>query len=110
LTVLAYAGGALLRGSGFLAVYVSALLLGNARLPHGPATRGFAEGLAWVAQIGMFVTLGLLVTPHSMGAAVVPALVVGLVLVLLARPLSVAAVMVPFRWPWRERALLSWAG
>ncbi|MEY9962973.1 cell volume regulation protein A [Streptacidiphilus sp. MAP12-16] len=110
LTMLAYAGGALLHGSGFLAVYICALILGNSRLPHGPATRGFTEGLAWIAQISMFVLLGLLVTPHTLPDALVPALVVGLVLVFLARPLSVLLTMTPFGMPWREQALLSWAG
>ena len=110
LAVLAYAGGALAHGSGFLAVYVAAVILGNANLPHGPATRGFAEGLAWIAQIGLFVLLGLLVTPHELGDEVWPAIVVGLVLVFVARPLSVVLSLVPFRWPWREHALLSWAG
>ncbi|MEZ0065194.1 cell volume regulation protein A [Streptacidiphilus sp. MAP12-20] len=110
LTLLAYAGGALLHGSGFLAVYICALVLGNARLPHGPATRGFAEGLAWIAQISMFVMLGLLVNPHTMADSVVPALVVGLVLVLVARPASVLLTLTPFRVRWREQALLSWAG
>ncbi|GAA1405850.1 potassium/proton antiporter [Kitasatospora putterlickiae] len=110
LTVLAYAGGALLHGSGFLAVYVSAVVLGNAKLPHGPAVRGFADGLAWIGQIGMFVLLGLLCTPESMGSAVVPALVIGAVLVFLARPLSVVLTLTPFKLPAREQALLSWAG
>ena len=110
LTVLAYAGGALLHGSGFLAVYVSAVILGNAKLPHGPAVRGFADGLAWIGQIGMFVLLGLLCTPASMGSAVVPALVIGTVLVFLARPMSVFLTLTPFRLPIREQALLSWAG
>ncbi|MEY9936275.1 potassium/proton antiporter [Streptacidiphilus sp. MAP5-3] len=110
LTILAYAGGALLDGSGFLATYICALLLGNARLPHGPATRGFAEGLAWIAQISMFVMLGLLVNPHTMADAIVPALVVGLVLVLAARPASVLLTLTPFRITWREQVLLSWAG
>ncbi|MEZ0091560.1 potassium/proton antiporter [Streptacidiphilus sp. EB129] len=110
LTLFAYAGGALMHGSGFLAVYVSAVFLGNARLPHGPATRGFAEGLAWIAQISMFVLLGLLVNPHTLVDAIVPALVVGLVLVFLARPLSVLVTMTPFGMVWREQALLSWAG
>ncbi len=110
LTVLAYAGGALLHGSGFLAVYVSAVILGNAKLPHGPAVRGFADGLAWIGQIGMFVLLGLLCTPASMGSSVVPALVIGTVLVFLARPLSVLLTLTPFRLPLREQALLSWAG
>lgn len=108
--VLAYAGAATLHGSGFLAVYVSALVLGNARLPHRPATQGFAEGLAWVAQIGMFVLLGLLVTPHELLGAILPAIVVGLALVLFARPLSVLLTLLPFRVPLRDQALLSWAG
>ncbi|MFJ9522605.1 potassium/proton antiporter [Kitasatospora sp. NPDC101801] len=110
LAVGAYAGGALLHGSGFLAVYVASLVLGNSKLPHGPAVRGFADGLAWIGQIGMFVVLGLLCTPASMGSAIVPALVIGAVLVFLARPASVLLSMTPFRLPWREQALLSWAG
>lgn len=110
LAVLAYAGGALAHGSGFLAVYVASVLLGNAQLPHRPATRGFAEGLAWIAQIGLFVLLGLLVTPHELGDDVLPAIVVGLVLVLVARPLSVLLSVLPFRRPWPEIGLLSWAG
>ncbi|MFD9130228.1 potassium/proton antiporter, partial [Kitasatospora sp. NPDC059571] len=89
LTVLAYAGAALLHGSGFLAVYTAAVILGNSKLPHGPAVRGFADGLAWIGQIGMFVVLGLLCTPSQMGSAVVPALASGAVLVFLARPASV---------------------
>ncbi len=110
IAVVAYAGGALAHGSGFLAVYIAAVILGNAKLPHGPATRGFAEGLAWLAQIGLFVLLGLLVTPHDLGNDIVPALVVGLVLTAVARPLSVMICQLPFRTPWQEQALLSWAG
>ncbi|WP_018384613.1 potassium/proton antiporter [Wenjunlia vitaminophila] len=110
LAVFAYACGALAHGSGFLAVYLASVILGNARLPHRPATRGFAEGLAWIAQIGLFVLLGLLVTPHELGDDVLPAVVVGLALVLVARPASVLVAALPFRLPWRERALLSWAG
>src|SRR3954454_22068590 len=89
LTVLAYAAGAVVHASGFLAVYVAGVVLGNGRLPHRRAILGFADGLAWVAQIGLFVLLGLLVSPGRLGDALVPALVVGLALVLLARPLSV---------------------
>nr|WP_126636353.1 potassium/proton antiporter [Embleya hyalina] len=110
LCVLAYSGGALAHGSGFLAVYLTALVLGNSQLPHGPATRGFAEGLGWIAQIGLFVLLGLLVTPHELGSAVIPALVIGTILLLVARPLSVIVTTSPFRIPWREQLILSWAG
>ncbi|WP_031095623.1 MULTISPECIES: potassium/proton antiporter [unclassified Streptomyces] len=110
IAVTAYAAGALAHGSGFLAVYLASMILGNARLPHWPATRGFAEGLGWIAQIGMFVVLGLLVTPHELGDDIVPALVIGLVLTMVARPLSVVASLAPFRVPRPERILMSWAG
>ncbi|MEU1037328.1 potassium/proton antiporter [Streptomyces sp. NPDC005551] len=110
IAVTAYAAGALAHGSGFLAVYLASMLLGNAKLPHWPATRGFAEGLGWIAQIGMFVLLGLLVTPHEMGDDIWPALVIGLVLTAVARPLSVFASLLPFRMPWQEQTLIAWAG
>jgi cell volume regulation protein A len=110
LCVLSYAGGAMLHGSGFLAVYVTALILGNARLPHRPAVRGFADGLAWIAQIGLFVLLGLLVTPHDLLDDFWPAIIVGLALTFVARPLSVVCSMLPFGQRWRDQALLSWAG
>ncbi|MFD5628612.1 MULTISPECIES: potassium/proton antiporter [unclassified Streptomyces] len=110
IAVVAYAAGALAHGSGFLAVYLASMMLGNARLPHWPATRGFAEGLGWIAQIGMFVLLGLLVTPHEMGDDIWPALVIGLVLTVVARPLSVVLSLLPFRIPWQEQTLMSWAG
>ncbi|MFJ9585584.1 potassium/proton antiporter [Streptomyces acidicola] len=110
IAVTAYAAGALAHGSGFLAVYLASMVLGNARLPHWPATRGFAEGVGWIAQIGMFVLLGLLVTPHGMGNDIVPALIIGLVLTIVARPVSVVVALLPFRVPWPEQALLSWAG
>lgn len=97
-------------GSGFLATYLSALILGNARLPHRGAVRGFAEGLGWLAQIGLFVMLGLLADPSELLGGVGPALAVGLVLLLLARPLSVMASVTWFSVGWREQALLSWAG
>jgi cell volume regulation protein A len=110
LTVLAYAGSALLHGSGFLAVYVAGLVLGNADLPHRVAVRGFAEALGWLAQIGLFVLLGLLAAPSRLGAQLVPALVLGAVLLLVGRPLSVLVSATPFRVPWRQQAFLSWAG
>jgi cell volume regulation protein A len=107
---IAYGAAHLLHGSGFLAVYVAALVLGNRRLPHGGATRGFATSLGWLAQIGLFVLLGLLVTPSRLPAVVLPALAVTAVLVLLARPLSVLSSLVWFRVPWRDQLFLSWAG
>lgn len=111
LTVLAYGLGALAHASGFAAVYVAALVLGNADLPHRGATRSFVEGVAWLAQIGLFIMLGLLLTPerltwHTIGIA----LVAGFILTAVARPLSVAVSSLVQRAPWRDQAFLSWAG
>jgi NhaP-type Na+/H+ and K+/H+ antiporter len=110
LVVAAYGAASQARASGLLAVYVSAVVLGNARLPHGPATRGFAEGIGWLAQIGLFVMLGLLESPSRLPARILPAIAVGLVLVFLARPAAVLAATLPLRLPGREQAFLSWAG
>lgn len=110
IAVMAYAAGAMAHGSGFLAVYLASMILGNAKLPHAPANRGFAEGLGWLAQIGMFVLLGLLVTPHELLGDFWPAVVVGLILTVVARPVGVFISLFPFRIPWQEQVLMSWAG
>lgn len=98
LAVISYALATLAHASGFLAVYLAALILGNAPLPHRPATRGFAEGIAWLAQITLFVMLGLLVTPSALPREAAPAFGIGAALLLLARPASVFASVVPLRW------------
>ena len=110
LTVLAYAGAALLHTSGFIATYLAALVLGNLRMPHRLAVRGFAQAMGWLAQIGLFVLLGLLASPSQLPSQLVPALVLGFVLLLVARPLSVVVSMTPFRVSLRDQAFLSWAG
>lgn len=110
LTVLAYGVAAAVHTSGFIACYLAALVLGNMALPHRPAVQGFATAVGWLAQIGLFVLLGLLASPSSMGDQVVPAIVIGLVLLLVARPVSVLVSMTPFRVAWRDQAFLSWAG
>lgn len=109
--VLAYAGGAVVHASGFLAVFLAGLVLGNADVPHRGVSRGFAEALAWLAQIGLFVMLGLLVVPiRDLAHTLLPALVIGLALLLVARPLSVVLSTSPFRVPLREQAFLAWGG
>ncbi|MBT1093548.1 potassium/proton antiporter [Streptomyces sp. Tu102] len=108
--IIAFAAAGAVNASGIIAAYLSGLVLGNAKLPHRAATRSFAEGTGWLAQIGLFVMLGLLVDPSELPSAILPALVVGLVLLLAARPISVLACLVPFRIPWREQAFISWAG
>jgi cell volume regulation protein A len=97
-------------GSPFVAAYVAGLVLGNAGLPHRQATLGFAEGLAWLSQIILFVLLGLLASPARLGDALIPALVVGVALTFVARPLSVLLCATPFRVPLPEQVFISWAG
>ncbi|GAB3276414.1 potassium/proton antiporter [Parasphingorhabdus pacifica] len=110
LGMVAFAAAGSAQASGFLAAYIAGVVLANSGVPHRAATRSFAEGLGWLAQIALFVLLGLLVAPHELLRELVPALVTGLVLLLVARPVSVVLSMAGFRIPWREQAFLSWAG
>jgi cell volume regulation protein A len=111
LAFLAYGATTALHGSGFAAIYVAALVLGNADLPHRQTTKSFAEGIAWLAQIGLFVMLGLLLSPERITLDVVGfALVAGLLLTVVARPISVLVSSIVQPMPWRETAFLSWAG
>jgi len=111
LAMLGYGAAAAVHASGFAAVYVAALVLGNAALPHRNVTRSFSEGLAWLAQIGLFVMLGLLLSPGRItGHTVALAIGAGLLLTVLARPLSVLVSSLAQRMGWRELAFLSWAG
>ncbi|MBE1573364.1 potassium/proton antiporter [Amycolatopsis roodepoortensis] len=108
--VVAYSSGQLAHASGLLATYVAALVLGNSKLPHRSDTLSFAEGLGWLAQIGLFVLLGLFASPSRIFESLVQGLVAGAVVLLLARPLSVLLSALPFKIPWREQVFLSWAG
>ncbi|MFI7060335.1 potassium/proton antiporter [Kribbella sp. NPDC050124] len=110
--IISYAGGSvLLHVSGFASVYVTSLILGRAELPHRMATRSFVDGIAWLAQIGLFVMLGLLASPDRIGwDDVVVALVIGVTVTVVARFASVALSAVPFRLPWNDQAFIAWAG
>jgi cell volume regulation protein A len=111
LALLAYGAAAGLHASGFAAIYVAALVLGNSELPHRIATRSFAEGVAWLAQIGLFVMLGLLLSPSRITWSVVGIAVVGsLVLTFVARPVTVWVSSIVQPMPWNEVGFVSWAG
>ena len=111
LSLLAYGAAAALHASGFAAIYVAALVLGNSELPHRMATRSFSEGLAWLAQIGLFVMLGLLLSPGRITWSVVGLAVVGSVLLtFVARPVSVLVSSVVQRLTVRELLFVSWSG
>ncbi|MFI6630658.1 potassium/proton antiporter [Nonomuraea fuscirosea] len=110
LGVISFAAAGAVHASGYIAAYLAGLVLGNAVLPHRAATRSFADGIGWLAQIGLFVMLGLLVTPRELPGVLLPAAVIGAVLLLVARPASVLASLFPFRTGWRQHVFISWAG
>ena len=99
-----------LHGSGFLAVYLAGIVLGNRRVRAFGGIRRFHDGVAWTSQIGMFVILGLLVTPSKLLPLAIPGLLISLVLILVARPLAVALALAPFRFPLREQGYIAWVG
>lgn len=99
-----------LGGSGFLAVYLAGILVGNTRVAAAGSIRRFHDGIAWMAQIGMFVVLGLLATPSRLVTLIVPGLAVAFVLIVIARPLAVGLSLLPFRFPLREQAYIAWVG
>ncbi|MBM7782976.1 potassium/proton antiporter [Arthrobacter tumbae] len=109
--VLSYGVATQISVSGFAAVYICAVVLGNGRLPHRHATQAFAEGTGWVAQIGLFVMLGLLASPGRITwETVLTGVVAGMFLTFVVRPIAVVACATWFRIPWREQVFLSWAG
>lgn len=109
--VLAYGTAASLHTSGFAAVYIAALVLGNADLPHRAATRSFAEGIGSLAQIGLFVMLGLLANPSEIRWwHVWTAVAMGAILTFVARPLSIVISTIGQKYRTEEKLFLAWAG
>jgi cell volume regulation protein A len=102
LACLAYGLPTLVHGSGFLAVYVAGLAVGNGPLAHGTNLRRVHDAMGWLAQIGMFLMLGLLVFPSRLIDVAPVGLAIGLTIALIARPLVVAVCLAPFRYSWRE--------
>jgi cell volume regulation protein A len=107
---LAFGGAATLHGSGFLAVYLAGLMLGSARIPAKQTVTVFHEGLGWVAQITMFLALGLLVFPSQLGEVWLEGTALALVLVFVARPLTAALATAFENFTAGERIVLGWAG
>ncbi|MDP9401016.1 MAG: potassium/proton antiporter [Actinomycetota bacterium] len=107
---VAFGAADALEGSGFLAVYLVGLALGTASIPAKQTVANFHQGLSWVAQVAMFLTLGLLVFPAQLDAVAGVGTALALVVVLLARPLAAVLATLPFGFGARERVLLGWAG
>lgn len=108
--LLSFGVAAALGGSGFLAVFLTGIVLGNSRIVFQRGTYLFHDALAWIGQIMMFVVLGLLVTPSELATVAVPGLLISVVLILVARPLGVVPFMLPFGFSAREILLVSWVG
>ena len=105
-----FGGAQIAHASGFLAVYLAGIIIGNRPTRAHNSVVTFLDAATWLAQIVMFVLLGLLVSPQRLGSSVVPAVVVALVLMLVARPLAVFLCLAPFRFNWREKIFIAWTG
>lgn len=101
----------LLKGNGYLAVYIAGIVLGNAKIVNRKETQTFFDGLTWLVQIVMFLALGLLVNPHELLSVAPTALLIGLFMMVIARPISVILCLSPFRnLPKQAWTFTSWVG
>lgn len=107
---LIYASTAVLGGSGFLAVYIAGIVLGNSEFVQKKSLFRFFDGLAWLSQIGMFLALGLQVFPSRLIPVITLGLLVSGFLMVVARPLSVFVILAPTAFDWREKLFVSWVG
>lgn len=108
--LLVYGSAAVLGGSGFLAAYLAGLLLGNRLKVARRNIQRFHDGMAWLCQIGLFLMLGLLATPSRLTEVFIPALLLALALIFVARPVAVWLCLLPFRFPWQQTMFMSWVG
>ncbi len=99
------------KGNGYLAVYIGGLVLGNAKFVHKRSSLNFFDGLAWMSQLLMFLTLGLLVNPHELLPILIPGIIISLSIIFIARPLSIFISLSPFRkMSFKDRSYISWVG
>lgn len=102
-----------IKGNSYLAVYIGGLVFGNNSFVHKRSTRSFFEGLSWLGQLTMFLTLGLLVNPSELTwhGIILPSLIISLVMIFITRPLSVFISLAPFRqYDFRDKLFVSWCG
>lgn len=110
MVLVAYSATALAGGNGFLAVYLAGIVVGNRSVIHGRSLRHFFDGVAWLMQIVMFLTLGLLVFPSQLVSVIGIGLLVSAFLIFVARPLAVLLSLLPFRLHWRKVTMVGWVG
>jgi potassium/hydrogen antiporter len=110
LACLSFGVTTLLHGSGFLAVYITGVILGSGALPHAVSVRRVHDALGWLSQVLMFLLLGLLLFPSRLWTVAPVGLAIALFLAVVARPLVVAVCLAPFRYRWRDSAYVGWVG
>ncbi|MBX3579084.1 MAG: potassium/proton antiporter [Rhizobiaceae bacterium] len=110
LSLLVFALAGAVGGSGFLAVYLAGLVAGNSRLRAAAQLKRFQDGVSWLAQIIMFLVLGLFATPSQFGDILFVGVGLGIFLIFVARPVAVWLCLLPFRFPRNETAFISWVG
>lgn len=110
LILLTYTIAIFLKGNGFLAVYLAGLLLSKAEFPNKKMIKKFHDGIAWLMQIVMFIALGLLVFPSKIIPLMGKGLLITILLMLVARPVSVFLSLIPFKMKFAKKAMISWVG
>lgn len=101
----------LAKGNGFLAVYIGGLVLGNSKFVHKRSSLNFFDAMAWMSQLIMFLTLGLLVNPHELVPIIIPGLIISFLMIFFSRPLTVFLCLLPFRkMPVKDKTFISWVG
>jgi cell volume regulation protein A len=108
--LVAFSIPTLLQGSGFLAVYLAAMVLGEGRMPYRAGILRVHDAIAWFSQVGMFLLLGLLVFPAELPSVAAPGIALALILAAVARPIAVALCLLPFRFPGKEVLYIGWVG
>jgi cell volume regulation protein A len=108
--MLIFAATNLLGGSGYLALYLAGIIIGNSQIHHHGNVLRLHDSLAWLSQISMFLMLGLLVKPSALFPYMLPGLFIALALIMLARPTAVWISLLPFRFNWREKTFIAWTG
>lgn len=108
--LLSYGLAAVLGGSGFLSVYLTGIVIGNSRVVFKKGILHFQDGMAWLAQIVMFVLLGLLSDPSRLTGVIGHGVLIAAVLIFIARPVAVMLLLAPFRYDLRELTMVSWVG
>ncbi len=110
LALLVFSATGAVSGSGFLAVYVAGIYAGNRKLPGYASIKRFQDGMTWLAQIIMFLVLGLLATPSQFPAIAIPAVLLALFLIFIARPLAIWLSLLPFDYTQQEIGFVAWVG